>query len=397
MLGTESAGAVPRMLVWMWSEPDKPSGSPAIMAELLRRVPAGRAEVVCEDQTPPEKRRDVRLPHPVRRLRTHRYTWPFSRGDRVRRVTRYLDVPALLATGWWRIRSFEPDCLVHVVFEDRWILTAYLLSRATGTPLVIYAHDPYLELARKHGGLERRLAEWLEPRLMGHAHVAALYGSLRDVYRERYGRDSVVVRNIAASKRRPRRAGGKRIIGFAGAIYDNNAELLEQLGRAVDADERLELRLWTSATPERLAALGLSGPRVSVRFESNYEKLLDALGGCDLLYLPLTFHDTPSMPRASLEVVLPTKCVDYLLAGPDILVHAPADYEMSRFFEEHGAGHLLRDDGPRALADWLGRWAEGAVPELAEERVEAAVAEFDPERNWDRFLQVLKAATSEGA
>lgn len=397
----EKSPDFPRVLVWTWVSPLMPSGSPAILAEVLKRIPPGSAEIVCEYTPGRVHARQDEIPHAVSETRVLHVFWPFRRGWLPRRVSRILAFPLLVMYGLWRIWRYRPDCILTLYFDSLWILSSYLLSKLTGTPVVYYVHDPYLEYASFRGGFNARLAAWLEPRSLRHATVLVLYDSLRKHYHQRYGIEATVVRHLAgrtaevAGDDGATAAGAKRVIGFAGAIYDNNRRLLKQLIAECGADDRFEIRIWSNAAPDVLEEIGANRPGVTVSFESVYDRLLEALGKCDLMYLPLAFGNTPTLPEDSLRYVLPTKAVDYLLVGKPILVHCPSDFEMATFFEKFRAGHCLTDDAEGSLHGWLSRWQAGEIPAIAAADRRQALDQFCADRNsavlFDRLREVAGA------
>jgi Glycosyltransferase Family 4 len=380
----------PRILVWSWCDPAFPSGSPAILSELVSHFPLGQVELVCE-KVPMAATRELKLPHPVHRLSAHQL-WPFRKGSRVRAALRMAGVPILVANGIRWIKAFRPDFLLTVYYDERWILSSYLISRATGVPVLYYVHDPYLEPAVHRGGVSAKLARWLEPASLRHGKLLVLSESLRRFYREKYGIEATVVRHMSGRTRAPRKSGDRgktRTIGFAGTIYENNRGLIRQL---VEAAGQVSMRvtLWTNAKPEALAQEGIAGAHVDVRFEADQDRLTNALAQCDLLYLPLEFKDSARLPTDSLRYAFPTKARDYVLAGPEILVHCPADYDTARFFREHEAAHHLGSDEPGALAAWLERWQRGEQPMLAEAAMQRAAHEFSPAVNLARLRGVFE-------
>lgn len=387
----------PKILFWTWTEPDKPSGSPAVLAALLAAIPSGKGEVVCENNTPEGKRRKIASKHPITRLRFHRRLWPFNRGYRIRQLVKYLGVVLMVLYGLRRVYKTRPDCLFTVYYDDLWILSSFVLSKITGVPIIYYVHDPYYEAAFHRGGLTARLAKWLEPRSLRHGHVMALYGSLRDHYAEKYNVHAAVVRQIAVVSRPTNinnrtRVGTKEVtVGFAGAIYDNNRSLLKMLAQCC-RETPIRLKIWTGTTTNVIDELGLDRERVAITFERNYHRLIEELAECDLLYLPLAFTDTPTLPIESLRYVLPTKAVDYLSAGPPILVHCPASYETSRFFAEYGAGYQLNDDAPNALKEWILNWLSGGIAPIEESNLLRAVGAFAREKNLTIFRKFVENA-----
>jgi hypothetical protein len=392
--------AFPKILVWTRFGPDFPSGSPAILAELLKHAPPDKIEVVCEYRPADERVRELSLPYAVRRYQGFRFLWPFARGFRARQWAMMLTFPWMLIYGLYRILRFRPQCIVTIYASAQWILSSYLLSRLTGLPLVFYVHDPFIERYAKANRLVRMFSHKLESSALRHATVVALYESLRDRYRGRYGIESAVVRHLSPQvsrsvtvDREPER-NTRATIGFAGAIYENNREMMRDLVDVAGRSGNCRLRIWTNAGPDTQAYLGLPREYVSVEFESNYDRLLAKLRACDLLYLPLEFEGNPGLPRDCLDCVLPTKSVDYLVTRRPILVHCPADYETSRFFVDHRCGHVLNVGGADALGEWLGAWRGGAMTDVDPSDVESTLGEFDAEANSRRFFEIVEAAVA---
>ncbi|MDY7092266.1 MAG: glycosyltransferase [Acidobacteriota bacterium] len=393
---------LPRLLVWTWTDPDFPSGSPAILAALLDPLPAGKVEVVCEDRTQGRRQRLHRFRHPVHRYRLHQRLWPFRRGSRIRTALAYLCAPCLLLYGLWRIYRFRPGCLLTVYHQPLWIFTSYLLSKLTGVPVVYYVHDPYRQAAEHRGRLEGKLAAWIESRTLHHGLVVALSDYTAELYRQTAGIEARVLPHVAdlswASEvvPRPHTTGEEgRLVGYAGTIYENNQDLMKCLASVVEAEPRLCLRVWTPARQAVLEACGLLHPRIEIRFESDHQRLLEELSQCDLLYLPLSFHDSPSLPTDSLRYALPTKVVDYCLAGAPTLVHCPEDYATARFFRHHEAGFLLHRERLEDLRSWIKQWLDEDDTPSFSRGLGSARATFDPSRNHRLFREYVREAAQQ--
>jgi SAM-dependent methyltransferase len=388
-----SAG-YPKVLVWSRSAPDGPSGTPAILERCLEPIPPGRVEIVCEDDGAPQRRRKIALPHPVTRI-----AYPFRSlsgklGSAVHLAARYPSVAQLVSIGLRHVRRFEPDVMLTVLYDDRWVLSSYLLSRLTGIPVIYCVHDAYAENAEvRKWPWERAFPGWIEPRALRHGTVTTILGNLARVYRQKYGIACHLIRHPAPRVPLPerRRSPGKPLrIAFAGAVYDNVIDPLRQLAGIVAADPELSLTVLSPASPEQLAGHGISGRGVEARFERQYEKLLAALAEFDLLFLPLAAAGGPELAPGALQYALPTKTVDYLLAGAPILVHCPAHFELYQFLEGHQAAHLLPTGGDETLASWLGRWKAEAVPAIPVANRQQACAEFAPatiESSWRKLFR----------
>jgi len=354
-----------RVLFLCATEPDVASGTPVILCDLLAHFPPGDAELICEKKYQAVRRRQIALRQPVRMIRFPQCLWPFRRGSRLRKVLAGVGLPWLVMVGWWRVVRFRPTCIVAIYWQATWILAAYLIARLGRVPLVYYVHDTLSENFHGGGRLREHFVTWLERTVLRGARTMVLHPYLADHYRERYGIECTVLRQIVRHEPLPprRRETGRPAlkIGFAGAIYDNNARQLAELAAIVRGEPRLRLKMWSDATMERLTQLGIAGERIDAGFEANYEWLLECLSGCDLLYLPLAFTDSEALTTDALQFAFPTKSLDYLVVGTPILVHCPENFELSRFFRQHGCGHVLNDGQPAALAKWLEAWLAGGM------------------------------------
>ncbi|HEV3416249.1 MAG TPA: glycosyltransferase [Pirellulales bacterium] len=388
----EVAPRNPRVLFCSWTELDVASGTPVILCDLLRHFPPGDAEVLTEDNPDNKRRRKIEVEHPIHKYRPHTRLWPFMRGHRVRGRLARLGVPLLVATILRRIKKFRPDCLFAVYAQSHWILAAWIASRLSGVPLIYYVHDTFLEQTNRRKN--SAYSKWLDRRALSTARVLVLHPYLADYYHQRYGIECTVLRQIirhpALPPRRTDFAAKEIVIGFSGAIYDNNRRQLAELARVVEANPRLRLKIWSDAAPAELDRAGIAGERVECAYEADYERLLTHLAGCDLLYLPLAFFDTPAVTTDSLQYAFPTKSLDYLVSGTPILVHSPKHFELSRFFASHDCGHVVNEAGPVAVEAWLQRWLAGAVESLDDSDRLATLRIFSPEEN-RRLLWVIIA------
>jgi hypothetical protein len=169
---------------------------------------------------------------------------------------------------------------------------------------------------------------------------------------------------------------------------------LAELARVVEANPRLRLKIWSDAAPADLSRAGIAGIRVECAYEADYERLLTHLAGCDLLYLPLAFFDTPNVTTDSLQYAFPTKSLDYLVSGTPILVHSPRHFELSRFFTSHHCGLVVNEAGPVAVEAWLQRWLAGAVESLDDSDRLDTLRVFSPEENRRLLWAIIAEETS---
>jgi glycosyltransferase involved in cell wall biosynthesis len=108
----------------------------------------------------------------------------------------------------------------------------------------------------------------------------------------------------------------------------------------------------------------------------------------DVLFLPLAFE---SPIGEVLRTSAPGKMGDYLATGRPILVHAPPDSFVSRYFREHDCGVVVDSNSPNAVAEALKRIATDpslrqAIGKKARER---AQVDFDLAQARRTFRQLV--------
>jgi hypothetical protein len=394
--GLTTQSRVPRVLFCSWTELDVTSGTPVIICDLLRHFQADEAEALVEENFDNKKRRSIDVRQPIHKYRFHSRAWPFKRGHRLRTRLARVGLPLLVAQICQRVRKLRADCIVAVYAQSHWIMATLIASRLTGVPLLYYVHDTFLEQTNRRKN--SRFARWLDRKALSSARVLVLHPYLAGYYRQQYGIECTVLRQIIRHPSMPARrvdpTAREIVIGFSGAIYDNNRRQLTELVEVVARNPRLRLKIWTDASPSDLASRGIAGERVDVGYEAEYERLLSHLAGCDLLYLPLAFFDAPGATIHSLQYAFPTKSLDYLVCGTPLLAHCPENFELSQFFAGHNCGHVLNEPGPRAVEQWLNRWLAGDAAPVDDADRLAALEVFSPTENKRLLWKIIAEETT---
>jgi glycosyltransferase involved in cell wall biosynthesis len=106
------------------------------------------------------------------------------------------------------------------------------------------------------------------------------------------------------------------------------------------------LRCYTPSSAAQLAALGIAGDRVEVRFGTRDDVMADQ-AAADLLVLPLAFRSPNPL---EIRTVFPTKLLEYFVSGRPVLVHAPVDSWCARDAATKGWAAVAGEASPAALA-----------------------------------------------
>jgi glycosyltransferase involved in cell wall biosynthesis len=225
---------------------------------------------------------------------------------------------------------------------------------------------------------------------------------LRSEYQRRYGVESTVVHNACEIAEPAERCdiqrsgdeGGSRIV-YTGAIYHANHDAfrnllaaLQQLGRP-----NVKLHLYTSQARTELEREDIRGP---IEYHNHIPppQVAEAQRCADILFLPLAFHS--GIPEA-IRTAAPGKMGEYLASMRPILVHAPEDSFVSRYFKEHECGVVVDRNEIAALAGALEKLLDDA---RLRERVvrnarERALVDFGLDNAQRAFRRVFRPELGE--
>lgn len=258
------------------------------------------------------------------------------------------------------VRRERCDVVLAFTGDATHLPAAWLAAKRVGVPFFPYVVDHY-SYREWHNPAAAFWARRLEPFLMKRAdRVIVLNEALRDDLRERFGVDAAVIYNSfdlsAYECLGDRRAGGEARIVFTGDVYEAHYDAFHNLLAALELLGRrdVKLHIYTARSIEELTELGISGPVVRHQ-PLALEEMPRVQREADILFLPLAFNSPyPGVIRTS----APTKMGEYLAARRPILVHAPPDAFISRYFRQHQCGAVVDDLDPvplaRAIEELLG-------------------------------------------
>lgn len=309
--------------------------------------------------------------------------------------------PLAVPATWWRARQLAlllraNGCTRLLVctggFED--IPEAFWAGRWANVPVVAYYFDWYgMQWPTR---IRRALALWVESRIIRRFDAVIVPNhALCDALAERYGVQPVVIHNPCQegalfARPEPKWPMDKdeiRIV-YTGAIYHAHFDAFRTLALALagSAPAGAKLHVYTSQPSAVLKDWGIEGTFV---FHAHLpdDAILEVQRHADVLYLPLAFE-------TSIDEVLrtsaPGKMGDYLATGRPILVHAPADSYVSRYFRQHGCGVVVDSNSPYDLAGALERITTDAALRQAvgEKARQRARIDFAPATAMAAFRRV---------
>lgn len=264
-----------------------------------------------------------------------------------------------------------------------------LASRALGIPFFAYCFDYYSQ--QWTDAPHRNFALSHEANLLREAAgVIAPNEALAEELAARYGIQSTIIHNPCAEipegeRPSPRSTmDGQIRIVYTGAVYEAQLDALRNVARAIQIIGRpeIKLHLYTARVPCEVGKGVMCHPHLSPADVRVIQQ------EADVLLLPLSFRTRyPAVIRTS----APGKMGEYLAAGRPILLHAPADSFLIRYFRKHECGVSVEEDDPRAVAEALQRLL--ADRDLQQRTVAAARRrariDFDVNLAAARFEQLL--------
>lgn len=274
------------------------------------------------------------------------------------------------------------------------IPAASLAARRTGAEFIPYILDDY---AHQWTGWLRPMSRLWERIAVGRASRALVTNAEAAAeYHRRYGIHPEIVHNLCPipdlSTLEPYPLGaepGTVNIVYTGAIYHAHFDAFRDLVEALDllTHHQIRLHLFTAQPTDWLAAEGIAGPKVIRHEHVPVMDIQRVMRQADILFMPLAFRSTIDQV---LRTASPNKLGEYLASERPILIHAPSDTFLARYFREHNCGIVVEKQGPQAVADaieWFirhpeerevlaGNARQRAVLDYDEARIQLQFAEF---------------------
>jgi glycosyltransferase involved in cell wall biosynthesis len=228
------------------------------------------------------------------------------------------------------------------VLGSELFVAAWMACWRGGPRLVVYELDEWEATVGRWGGSRSLLARALHRRVLrAAAAVWAVGPQMAEYLQARSGREVEVLPGLVeledyAQARESRLVAAPTPIRVVvlGAVYGPQADAIADVARAVERCRvPAELVLYTHATREQLAALGIAGRSLVVEPYAPQAQLPAILAGATVLLLPYSFREDM---RKIVSTSLPTKLAEYLASGTPVLVHAPAYATTARLGRAEG-------------------------------------------------------------
>ena len=276
---------------------------------------------------------------------------------------------------------------------------AFIVSKDLGIPFILYTFDYY----SFHGTdpLKSAFATSYEPELVKKAvNVIVPNDCMHREYQKRYGINAVIIHNpldikeyetlANNSNKQNNSISPRNSIVYTGAIYDAHYDAFRNLIAAIESSENKNLRihLYTPQSLHRLIQHGITGPTVIVHKAQPVSEMPAIQQAAGILFLPLSFD--PQL-REFIKTTAPGKLGEYLASKRPILVHAPKDSFISKYFTKYRCGIVVDENNPELLAHALKRLEhdDDLCSEITKNAYERALIDFDVNTSRKKFLALI--------
>jgi glycosyltransferase involved in cell wall biosynthesis len=252
----------------------------------------------------------------------------------------FLNIFTILRTGVQIVRHREIRCIIGISDFGPALISAYLISRCTRVPYVLYFFDIYL--GNNLLLVNELLAKMFEPRMFRSASMVIVTNEGTErFYRKRYGDGfkCAVIQNSVfpesyESKRTPYIPVEPYTIVFTGNVYWAQQRSLVNLIRAMDGLDDLHARLHLYVPIGHETLRQFVAGRANVHLTSAAQsEMPDVQCNATILFLPLSWHTrSPEV----IATATPGKLADYMASGRPILIHAPRHAYVNEYARQHG-------------------------------------------------------------
>lgn len=273
---------------------------------------------------------------------------------------------------------------------------AYIASLLSGCKYYAYLLDYYSYQWTQP--FVSSLAHFIEPILLKNADCVIVPNEqLSGDLKNRYEIEPVVIHNpcdISAysdiiESHWPAESGEIRIV-YTGAIYQAHFDAFRNLASALIKlnQKNIKLHIYSARSQAQLEKDGIIG-HIVYHDHVEHRNSIEQQRRADILFLPLAFDSIfPEIIRTS----SPGKMGEYLASGRPILVHAPADSFVSKYFKKYECGVVVDvndiSELSQAIQDIVGD--ENLRKRICKNAEICAKRDFSIEQVRLKFLDILR-------
>ncbi|MCL3779147.1 hypothetical protein EMN47_01990 [Prolixibacteraceae bacterium JC049] len=258
------------------------------------------------------------------------------------RYVRYVTYVFNWLKAFFVIKKISPDVVIGVYPDHMFLELGMTSTKMAGKKFIPYLHDTLVE-ALGYTKYKNKALE-LQKKLFANGEIIVISDGMQELYRQKYNMKTSVLchtlteGNFIENTLESNCNDIKNSIFWGGNIYNINKNAIQRISHAISETE-MELEISNTQSYKHLNAMGLSSDNYKKMYysDSDYNTNLKKQG---LLLIALDYPDESPVHPDELSTIFPTKTIEYLLSGRPILVHAPENYFITKFFKEHNCGYI---------------------------------------------------------
>jgi glycosyltransferase involved in cell wall biosynthesis len=250
------------------------------------------------------------------------------------------------------LELYKPEVLYLQVATREDILFAIKLCDHLGVPSVIHNMDDWPSTISNKGLLngfwKSKIDREFRYLLSRMSLCLSISDSMSDEYLKRYQKQFIAFHNpidtskISQTKRDDSLKNGSFKVLYTGRIGTANREALVSFAKAISRSEfggyKIHLDIYSPNSDSRDAKILSSFSQVTLNAPVPSSEVSGLLVKYDLLLLPLDFtKDGLKYAKYS----MPTKASEYMMSGSPVLIFAPPETAVSKFFAQNECGYCV--------------------------------------------------------
>lgn len=250
-------------------------------------------------------------------------------------------VPAIVSEAVRAAKEVDAQVVMTCWPFGHFTTAGWLVARKLKLPFTVYLHSLWYETRRELG--DRIIAKLLEPTILrGATQVLVATPPTAAYLDEKMGLKCDVLEHSVNSQLWPldneiRIQRTPRSLLMLGSVNKFNLDSVVAFTKAIAQIPGIQLTILTGQSIEQLQDLGVDCSRVT-NFFCPRDQLKETILKADALYVALGF-DTPV--QKEVEVVIPTRLVDYLPTGIPIVAHGPKNTWTIQEARTRGWGYVI--------------------------------------------------------
>ena len=303
------------------------------------------------------------------------------------------------------LSEFRPDILYLQVSSRETLVFANQLTEYLQVPSVLHIMDDWLSIVSRKGILKNYWQKKIDTefkQLLNSVHLhLSISDSMSEEYKKRYNKDFIAFHNpIEITKWLPHckrdyvidREKIKML--YSGRLGIGVINSLTEVVYSIDSLKKkgynIELHIQTPSKERNILNQFQKHNCVVIDPFVKYEKLPEIFSGADILILTIDFG---KMGKDYLRFSMPTKVSEYMISGTPVLVYAPENTAVSKFFSQHNCGICITSQSSEEITKAIQFLIENKDfrQEISNNAVNLAKEKFDVLKVRNDFQYLLKS------